>query len=96
MESSLSVISVALPVPIRRTFDYLASTIAPGCRVVVEFGRRRLVGVVIANKIDSEYSLEKLKPVRQQLDESPVLSGDMLALAIWLADYQHHGCGARL
>ena len=89
----MSVISVALPVPIRRTFDYLASTIAPGCRVVVEFGRRRLVGVVIANKIDSEYSLEKLKPVRQQLDESPVLSSDMLALAIWLADYQHHAIG---
>ncbi|MDM7861319.1 primosomal protein N' [Alteromonas sp. ASW11-36] len=89
----MSVISVALPVPMRRTFDYLATEISPGCRVAVEFGRRQLVGVVMANKAASDYPIEKLKPIHTQLDNKPVLTTTMLELAKWLADYQHHAIG---
>ena len=41
-------VRVALPVPLRRQFDYLAPAPLPaiGCRVRVSFGRQQLVGLV--------------------------------------------------
>ncbi|MFT6724042.1 MAG: primosomal protein N' (replication factor Y), partial [Arenicella sp.] len=57
------IISVAVPVPLRQSFDFLVPTatsqneIKPsiGARVKVPFGSRKLVGVIQAIKSDSEF-----------------------------------------
>ena len=49
---SHTIIQVALPVPLRRTFDYLpkpdtpVNLLQPGTRVKVPFGKRQLIGII--------------------------------------------------
>ena len=59
--------------------------LAPGMRVIVPFGRsnRATEGVVLAVE---EGSAEGLKPVLQVMDETPVLSANMLRLASFLRE----------
>lgn len=89
----MSVLQVALPVPMRRVFDYLGEDVEAGCRVEVEFGRRKLVGIVVGHTSESSLAEDKLKPVIQVLDDKPVLSPTLLALGRWLSDYHHHAIG---
>ena len=59
--------------------------LVPGMRVIVPFGRsnRATEGVVLAVE---EGSAEGLKPVLQVMDETPVLSANMLRLASFLRE----------
>ena len=59
--------------------------LAPGMRVIVPFGRsnRATEGVVLAVE---EGSTDGLKPVLQVMDETPVLSANMLRLASFLRE----------
>lgn len=111
-------ITVALPVPLYKTFDYLpkqttspnnnqatiqnseqAATIPMvGCRVKVPFGRQTLVGMVVAHTpmANSNIPRQRLKPIKQQLDITPIVDtvdNQLLTLAHWLADYYHHPLG---
>ena len=74
----------AVPSPLRRTFDYRLPdhwvsdtgnpTPKPGTRVAVSFGRRKVVGLVIEIGTDSEFPLEKIKPIDALIDSEPLLS----------------------
>lgn len=95
---SETVIRVAVPVPLPQLFDYLppASMACPppGTRVLVPFGRRRLVGVVIAHAGSSELSRARLVRVIRPLDEgNPVLNDEMLGLLQWCWKYYKHPPG---
>lgn len=83
------ILEVALPVPIPKTFDYLfdSATSHPpiGCRVAVLFGLRPMVGVVVAEKQNSDSPADKLKSIQKVLDEDPVLSEAQINLGRWLA-----------
>ena len=101
------ILRVALDTPLRRLFDYLpppadgpGSTsagrpveAAPGMRVVVPFGRRHLVGMIVATAATSELPQERLKQARELLDAAPVADAKLLALLQWAADYYHHPVG---
>jgi primosomal protein N' (replication factor Y) len=92
------VLRIALDTPLARLFDYLPPSpapeqIEPGTRVMVPFGRRRLVGVVISGSDSSELAEERLKPVLQVLDERPVFDRSAVELLEWAADYYHHPIG---
>ncbi|MBT0587711.1 primosomal protein N' [Alteromonas oceanisediminis] len=89
----MSIVQVALPVPMRKLFDYLSPSLLPGTRVLVEFGRRELVGIVIASRGDASVEHDKLKSVKSVLDDKPVFDAPMLALGQWLAGYLHHPLG---
>ena len=100
MHSSPSqlVLSVALPVPLRQLFDYLPpeNDIAPraGQRVVVPFGHRKLVGVIVKISGQSELALEKLSRVIEYPDgEQRVLTSESLALLKWCWRYYKHAPG---
>ena len=86
------IVSVAVPVPLRRAFDYQAETnIEPGSRVLVPFQARKLVGVVLPmNPKKSEY---KLKAVIDVLDDEPSVPASMLEFYRWAANYYHHPVG---
>ena len=91
---------VAIPTPLHRLFDYrqpLNETPAqPGCRVRVPFGRREAIGILVSIETTSEFPLDKLKPVSEVLDQTPVFSDDLFALARWAAGYYQHPLGDAL
>ncbi len=83
--SSVPIIRVALPTPLRRLFDYRAdlagpSAIVAGSRVRVPFGQRRLIGVAMETATSSELPAERLKPVLERLDPQPIFDPATLAL----------------
>jgi primosomal protein N' (replication factor Y) len=91
---------VALDTPVRQLFDYLAPSpmqgSAPpaiGARVRVPFGRRRLVGLVVATAARSALPLARLKPILAVLDPVPLLDPPLRELLEWAAQYYHHPVG---
>ena len=60
------------------------------------FGRRQLVGILLASKQHSDVDTGKLKSALQILDTEPVLAGDLLQLLDWAAGYYHHPIGETL
>lgn len=84
---------VAIPVPLGQAFSYsvpdaLAPRVRRGARVVCEFGRRRVVGVVLdVGDGPLEIPEEKLKPIGAVVDTEPVLPEDLLSFLNELARY---------
>jgi primosomal protein N' (replication factor Y) len=91
------VLKVAVNVPLTREFDYLPAageTVpAPGCRVLVPFGRRRQTGLVLARAADSAVPVPKLRRAVRVLDAEPLLSADDLWLLRFTSNYYHHPIG---
>ncbi|MFA5632881.1 MAG: primosomal protein N' [Porticoccaceae bacterium] len=93
------IFTVAVPCPLRRTFDYLHPDSAPGVelrpgtRVRVPFGRQTLVGMVIAQTQDSTTPEDKLRAITEVIDAEPLLDSDALALCLWAASYYQHPVG---
>ncbi|MCR4300816.1 MAG: primosomal protein N' [Sulfuricaulis sp.] len=94
MSAASRIYQVAVPTPLYRAFDYLATvSLVPGTRVRVPFGRRELVGVVLGEVAQSELPSGRLKPITQALDASAILPPTILGLLRWAADYYHHPLG---
>jgi primosomal protein N' (replication factor Y) len=92
----MRVLRVALEVPVAKLFDYLADDSTPasvGDRVVVPFGARDRVGVVVEIGEDSSVSSARLKPVRRVLDGAPRLSADWLEQMRFLSAYYQRPLG---
>jgi primosomal protein N' (replication factor Y) len=86
----MTLIRVALPLPLDRLFTYRlpddARVPARGARVVVGFGRRRLVGFAIDAAEEAPEGV-RLRRVERVVDAEPVLSESEWALAEWMARY---------
>jgi primosomal protein N' (replication factor Y) len=83
--------SVAAPVPLANAFTYrvppdLVDGLAPGCRVRVPLGRRKVVGVVLDVGVEPPAGVE-MRDIEELLDQEPVLPADLLELARFVADY---------
>lgn len=91
------ILRVAINVPLSRQFDYLppANGLIPaiGCRVQVPFGRRQLIGVVLAHTSESEISEDKIKRCSDILDDEPLLGPHELWLIHFTSQYYHHPIG---
>lgn len=89
-------IRVALDVPVARLFDYRCddASAAIGARVVVPFGRQRLVGIIVERPVSSEVPEAKLRRASQVLDAQPLLQPADLRLLEFAADYYVHPLGA--
>jgi primosomal protein N' (replication factor Y) (superfamily II helicase) len=80
---------VALPVPLDRTFTYAASDgqrPRRGARVIAPFRNEKLIGVVISLPSTPPAEVE-VRFIESVLDEEPLLSEHLLALAEWIAQY---------
>ncbi|WP_257286085.1 primosomal protein N' [Endozoicomonas sp. SESOKO1] len=95
-------IRVAIPSPLRQLFDYLppetypGTTIHPGSRVIVPFGPRRMVGIVLSIESCTDIPVNKLKHVIAVLDKEALIPGDIIQLCQWAARYYHHSVGETL
>jgi primosomal protein N' (replication factor Y) len=95
------ILQVALDTPLRRVFDYLPpaqkspsqDALRPGVRVVVPFGRQRLIGILVGIVSESALPFAKLKAAHEFLDERPVFDPVTFELLRWAADYYHHPIG---
>ena len=97
-----SLLRIAVPSPLYRSFDYLlpdgtdATTLKNGVRVRVPFGRRTVIGVLLAVTSESAVETHKLKRALAILDREPVLTAEVLAMVQWASDYYHHPIGDAL
>jgi primosomal protein N' (replication factor Y) len=93
--AGISIIEVAIPLPLHTTFSYrvpqeLRSAAAPGVRVFVPFGRRKVTGYVLGA---AHPPAGELKDIIEVLDEQPVFTPRELAFYRWIAAYYLHPLG---
>lgn len=96
--SNACFVQVALPVPLPQLLDYLpphnGPLPAPGSRVLVPLGRRKLVGVVVSLSDRSAVAAGRLLPIIEALDEGePILDTGLLSLLRWCWQYYKHAPG---
>ena len=92
----MRILRVALDVPVTKLFDYLIGDATPadtGDRVVVPFGARQRVGVVVEIADASAVASTKLKPVERVLEGAPRLTADWLELMRFLSSYYQRPFG---
>ncbi|TBV06566.1 primosomal protein N' [Stutzerimonas kirkiae] len=96
------ILRLALPSPLRRLFDYLppagvpASSLRPGVRLRVPFGRREVIGILVESGEHSEVPADKLKAATELLDGQTPLPESLLRLCQWTARYYQHSLGDTL
>ena len=97
--NDFQIAKVIIKTPMWRDFDYIIpdnshfEAISVGRRVVVPFGKRQVVGVVSHLLDSSELDPDKLKPITDLLDETPIYSVAMFELCEWASNYYHHPLG---
>jgi len=96
MSQPKPILKVAVPTPLRRSFDYLVgqNTTPPvGARVRIPFGRQQLVGMVIDHVTESSTPASKLKSIQEVIDDEPLLPSHLFKLLLWAAHYYQHPIG---
>jgi len=89
---------IAVDAPIRKLFDYriphsLVPDIQIGSRVLVPFGSRKLVGIVVHITHESNQPTEQMKSLMSLLSQEPVMTHNTLSLCLWASNYYHHPIG---
>jgi primosomal protein N' (replication factor Y) len=89
-------VRVALDVPVNTLFDYRADSpnaIAAGDVVLVPFGKKIAVGVVMETTVISEVPSSRLRSILAKLPEVPTLPAEILSALRFCSDYYHHPIG---
>jgi primosomal protein N' (replication factor Y) len=92
----MTIVRVALDVPLPRLFDYAcadADVADVGRRVVVPFGARAVVGVIVEIRDATDVAADKLREAGTILRDAAPLLPDWLGLVRFAADYYHRPLG---
>ncbi len=92
----MPILRIALDVPLSTLFDYLVDESLPvqmGQRVLVPFGRKQMVGIIMEVIEKSDIALDRMKPITQLLTDVPPLTEEVLTLLRFCSDYYHHPLG---
>ncbi|MEM9390449.1 MAG: DEAD/DEAH box helicase, partial [Bacteroidota bacterium] len=89
---------VILPVPIPRMFTYrvpfeLNDFAEVGCRVIVQFGKRKILTGIIGSIHDQPPQKYEAKYLLELLDEHPVMPDVSIQLLLWIAEYYMSSLG---
>ena len=94
---------IAIASPLRTLFDYRLpdafsgdAYATVGLRVKVPFGRRQVIGMVVAMTDHSVVATDKLRAIEMFIDQQPLLPASLLALFLWAARYYQHPLGDAL
>ncbi len=96
IQSAPKLVRVAVPVPLRRLFDYqYQSTQTPviGGRVLVPFGRQKLVAYVIEFIEHTDLEIQKIKSITKVIDQEPLMELNHFNFIKWSAQYYQHPIG---
>ncbi len=89
-----SIVRVALPIRHWSLFDYRCEPVIEiGTRVLVPFGRRKMVGIVIEHAEYSDLPLDRLRYIDTALDSIPALSASLVETLKWIARYYQQPIG---
>lgn len=92
-------LQIALPVPLRRRFEYSLpsefpkETLAPGMRIKVPFGRQELIGILLEVGTTSHFDPKKVKPILEILDSESIFHPKILSICLWGSKYYQHPIG---
>ena len=92
-------LQVAIPVPMRQLFTYKlpeklnVNPIKRGERVIVPFGSRQVVAIVLSIDEETQYAAEKIKPILSRVKDNFSFSTELLNFLQRCADYYHHPIG---
>lgn len=94
-------VQVAIPVPLRQLFTYLVpsskdkSTITLGSRVMVPFGARQVIGVIVSvsDQVDDSVNVDKIKSVISLLNDKHHFTPELMRFLSTCANYYHHPIG---
>lgn len=95
----ITTVRLALPVPLRRQFDYYVPpqlaqvVICVGSRMEVPFRNRNIIGIVTSINPADAIELSRQKAVVAILDTEPLLTTQLQQLLQWAAGYYHHPIG---
>ena len=97
-------VEVALSVPQLKTLTYrvdpeFTELLAPGLRVLVPLGNRKLTGYIVHPPRESSppgVELASIKSVLEMIDDEPLLTPELLELTKWVAEYYCCGWGEAL
>lgn len=97
--SAIVTLEIAVPVPLPQNFEYLlpqghqGPTPEPGVRVKVPFGKREIIGILVAVNQQTKFTQSKLKPAIEFLDENNFFSPKLFELIQWASNYYHYPLG---
>src|SRR5688572_19977781 len=84
---------IVVTLPVEGHFHYavpphLEGALSIGHRVLVPFGKRQVTGFVVGFSAEVAPDLkDRIKPITERLDVEPLLPEDVLALAVFAAEY---------
>ena len=83
---------VILPLPLPGTFTYsvpeqLRENILPGCRVTVPFGNKKSYTALVLSTHDKKPTEYTIKPIKELLDEAPIVNSNQTRLWEWISRY---------
>ena len=93
------VINVAVNYPLYQTFKYSVPSkvgrVSPGERVLVPFGKKTIVGIVIKKEkqADKDKINYALKPIVAIIDDGPVVDLEIMKICSWASDYYEYPLG---
>lgn len=99
MDSNNVILKIALPTPLRKTFDYLpptncnVNTLQTGARIKVPFGKQEAIGIIIHVGNESTLPIDKLKFAIELLDEEPLFTKNIMELYYFASKYYQHPLG---
>lgn len=93
----MNFVDVILPLPLEGTFTYsvpdeMLSSIAPGVRLLVPFGRSKKY-IAPAVRLHTEKPKFKVKDIIEVMDSSPMVTAGQLELWQWMAEYYMSSLG---
>lgn len=92
----MTIIRVALDVPVDSLFDYIvpdATQLNIGSLVRVPFGKRFMIGIIMAIANDAQVPHEKLKQAEVIWQDIPPLPATLIELFEFCSRYYHHPIG---
>lgn len=92
------IFEIALPVPLKKNFDYLApielKTLAQGSRILVPFGKQKLVGILVGQRHKSSIATDRLKFILEVIDQNqPAILPQIFNLCQFASQYYQHALG---
>jgi len=95
-----SILRVGLATPLLRLFDYRCPdhgdgplTPGRGRRVIVPFGKKTRIGLIVAITDTSGVPAAKLRTAIRIIDDEPLFDESIMALLEWSANYYRHALG---